>query len=280
QKWLFISTCQTNGLARSMRLLSPDLELDSADIWTLRANLESYNARCGEYDKVVIAPEIDAVEGFDLESARSLAYIPPLNFSAYHPDLTYVHSPEGILNSPAGAYHSLIALAAHQKGLDIPQTLSLFNSRIYEDCGYFDFWIPHRNGAVEYFASYGLDISAEIRRWGRGDAFMYSVNHPKIRCLHDIARIFLETHGVLVRPSDLLPPDELSNAMCYPVYPELGEALGVKGDYLFKCHFADVQYDLTQFVAASFARYDEHPRGSLTAEAGGKLLYDHVYSVI
>jgi hypothetical protein len=148
---------------------------------------------------------------------QNLSLIPSIHFDAYHPDLCYAVCKEYI-NEPLDANHSIIVLAAYSCGFDVDKTAKLFNKTIYEKCGYLDRWCIEKDNLLRLFNNYSLDLSAPVLRWGRGDAFMYSVTHPKVRCIFDIAKSFMNSIGVDTLDGGLLPVDNLVNGACFPVY--------------------------------------------------------------
>ena len=264
ENWLLLSNCQTVGLANSIRLMSSNINVVAVDHGQYSGNVSGYNSTFSNYDRIIITQEIESVAGADFSSAQRVSYIPPLSFSAYHPDLVYLFCEGKVLSGPLDAYHSNIVFVAHRHGLGVDDTVSLFTSEMYERCGYYDQWVPQRDGVIWYFSHFGMDVAQAIRHWGRSGSFMYSTNHPRIRCVYDIARLFLMKEGYDVQPSDVLPHDNLANSSCFPVYTEIGEALGVEGSYLFKRCADYSQIGLRQFVTESFAAYDAYRDRSVT----------------
>ena len=53
----------------------------------------------------------------------------------------------------------------------------------------------------------------------------------------------------------LLPPDNLAQGVCFPVYPEIAERLGVEGGYAFKRQDGYRRFTLEEFVRGSFDLY-------------------------
>jgi hypothetical protein len=275
-----ISNCQTYGLAHSLQLLAESVVVEPVDIGEYNANIERYNAGFGDYDRVLIGLGAEALPGADLSRARRVDKVPELVFPAYHPDLTYLTNSSSIVDGPIGAYHSMLAFVAHGAGRSVSDTLALFNGRIYEACGYFNGWTAARDNLVGYCHQLGFDIALPMRRWGRTGAFMYSVNHPRIHVLYDIARLYLEREGYEPRVCDLTPPDNLAANAVFAVYPEIGDALGVPGAYLFKRPEQYAQIGLRQFVEESFAVYDRYPPGALSAHEIWRAAFERVSAVL
>lgn len=261
-----------------MRLLSPHIEVDAADIWMFKNNIEQYKQEIPNYFRVIIHPHFRDLD-FDLSIAQNLSVLPSITFDTYHPDLCYAFS-NGPLDSPIGAYHSMIVLAAFDAGLSVGATKKLFRREIYEASGFMNRWEEDREHLIRSFAIFGLDISAPFGKWSRGGSFMYSTNHAKIQPLYDISRLFMEHYGIKTYNGNLLPTDSMVNGACYPVYPEVGEALGAHGSYLFKVPNEYKLLSLEKFIELSFAAYAGVPKASIMVEHSTRIRFERVKAVI
>lgn len=266
QTWLLISHCQTFGLANSFNLLAPGIQVEAMDIWQYRTDIATVHAKLAGYDRVIALPEVLETPGADFSSARQLDLLPGIDFQGYHPDLCYATGGTEMVEGPTHAYHSMIAIAAYNRGLSVEDTLRLYNAASYEACGYFDMWRSERDVLLARFDAIGIDLTVDLRRWSAGPAFMYSVNHPRIACLHDLARAVLERAGVEVLHSDILPPDNLVNSVCFAVYPEIGERVGVEGSYVFKIANSHRCISLETFVRGNFEAYARFGVGNIVPD--------------
>jgi hypothetical protein len=251
-----MSNCQTFGLANSMNLLMRDAEISAVDIHTYYQNIPHYTSILPDYERVIIHQEFASIAEADFSGARTLDIMPSILFSGFHPDLCGAYQGDALVNGPLGAYHSIIALAAYNAGLSVADTLARFTPKLFESAGYFDVWAAQRQQLLASFAEHGLEIGDLFRRWGRSESFMYSTNHPRIRCLFDIALRFLEVRSLPATEERLMPMDNLVQGACFPVYPVIGEALGIAGSYLFKVAGGYRYLTLEEFVHGSFAAYD------------------------
>ena len=84
---------------------------------------------------------------------------------------------------------------------------------------------------------------------------MYTVNHPRIECIRDVAALVLERLGRKARYLDALPPDNLANGPMVPVFPAVATRLGCEGSKLFKRPGEYRHMTLEQFVAESYDAY-------------------------
>jgi hypothetical protein len=256
ERWILISNCQTYGLAHCMQMLADGITVEPVDVSQYQTHMQHYNAEFANYDRVLVGLGAASLPGADFARARRLDKLPELTFFAYHPDLAYVMDGGSVVDGPCGAYHSLIAFIAYRAGRSVDQTFAMFNRDVYAASGYLEYWAAERDHLIWYCGTFGLDVSDAIRRWGRSGAFMYGNNHPRIHVLYDLARIYLEREGYTPQVSDLMPHDNLVSSGVFPVYPEIGEPLGVAGNYLFKRANAYSQIGLRQFIEESFVVYD------------------------
>jgi hypothetical protein len=278
ERWLLISNCQTWGLAMSFQMMNENFHVDPVDIWAYRADKKTYDEKMGEYFRVIVSSEFKNSDEIDTTNARHLTYIPSINFSAFHPDITYAGSLKGMIRGVLGDYHSLLVIAAHKQGLSVEDAVALFRGDVFERCGYMDYWEPQRRQLLNAFAEEGIDVSASLRKWSRGRAFMHTVNHPKVHCLYDVARLYMENFGVPIQDAGM-PADHLLNGPCWPVYPEIGEALGVRGGYRFQLMGAYRHIGLEAFVRQSYEAYDQH-EGGVYPIAEMRPVFNHVMNVV
>ena len=280
ERWILVSNCQTYGLAHSLQMLASDVVVTPVDVGQYAQDLDRYNAAFADYDRVLAGDSARNLPGADFSRARRLDKTPELAFSAYQPDMTYVVRGDAFVRGPLDVYHSALGFAAHRRGLSVEQALPLFRGEVYAACGHLDRWAPARDGLVAYCASMDLDVSSAVRRWGRERAFMYSSNHPRIHVLFDVARLILEREGRSAHVTDLSPHDNLANGGVYPVYPEVGEALGVPGAYLFKRGDSYSLIDLRRFLEECWAAYDAHPPGALAVHEVFRPDFERVAEVV
>jgi len=277
ERWLVISNCQTHGFANSLQALVPEVEVRSMYPHTFNNAPFRNNRLFSQYDRLFISTGIElTMPRAKLDRIPQHTALPWFGFRAYHPDLVYAQCNGIPFKSPADDYHSGIALAAYRRGLSVADTRRLFTSRVFEACGFMDWWEPERDCMIKHLEETGIDITKQINRWGRDDAFMYSNNHPKIRVLFDIARELVKNLGREPLAGATMPHDNLAFASGFAVYPEIGECLGVPGAYLFKTFDTYRQINLDEFLAGSFASYDRFPNEELGVTAEFAAAFDRI----
>lgn len=280
ETWLVVANCQTYGLANCLKVRAPSLTVQAADMTNAKKDLPAFREALAKADRVVANPVADKALGFPLADHVAVTLVPSIDFTAYHPDVALLTGERGLLKGPAGDYHSLILLAAVEAGLGLRDCLALFRGEIYEACGYFDLWTPERDRMAQSFARHGLDLSRQMRLWGRGDPFMYTSLHPKIRCLYDVAGAVLTAAGKTPVDPGFLPPDNLATGPIYPVYPEIAEAYGVPGSLLFKPPQSYSCLTLEDFVAANLRAYPTVNIGDYQMSRPLRARFERVKSVI
>jgi hypothetical protein len=239
------SNCQIGGLAAALRCMFPnraigvqpfpksdDMDaaerfrrtLQGAHIWITSARLELR----GELPVKVIK-------------------IPDLNFNAFHPDSRHVVKVStNSLTLPHN--NSQIAVWAYNNQISKPEAAKLFNPEVFRSLGYFDCWRHSVAALRARFAD--ADIGPEeferfflrVKRMGQ---FMYTLNHPRIGALAELARIVARRLGAdaeLVE-GEIVVPDALTHAL-WPLYPEVGNELGLRGDYHWRISNAHAFVDL------------------------------------
>lgn len=206
-------------------------------------------------------------------AADRIRWLPPINYSGFHPDCVYVQLADGsYLRGPMGEYHSSIALWAWRAGLTIDQTLSLFREEVYEELGFLDMHAGARRALVANGRRCDFPMAGLLDRWTDGGCFMHTINHPKVAVLADVAEALLAREGIdAIRQAGAWVEDRLVRWPVWPVYPGVAEPSGLTGDYVFKLdrgHLPASQPVLTlsleQFVQASFEAFAEgSQRGAL-----------------
>jgi hypothetical protein len=255
QRWLLVYNCQVMGLGNCLNLLSDRIDVTHYDPASFRKQSADLLKRIGEYDRVLVAPQLETDLGIDEQRCAELWRVPTISFRGYHPDLCYLLESRKPLKGPMGDYHSLLAYAAFRCRFSEQQTLSLYCESTYRELGYFDCWDNARDALLANFRKHALPLDARFVQWSRNGPFMYSTNHPRIHCVRDVAISILERAGLDAAYRDALPHDNLANGPVFPIYPEIASALGVPGSLLFKRGGQYRFLRLPEFIEESFALY-------------------------
>lgn len=257
RRWLLIYNCHAMGLSNCLGALSDEVEVETHNRHTLQQNAASLIAQLQAYDRVLVAPRFADDLGLTGDEAN-VWIVPTIQFRAYHPDTCYIaRNSEPRLKGPLGEYHSLISLAAFQMGLTARDAGSLYREEVYRALGYLDLWSKSREHLASIFRAHDFDIESRFVDWSRRGAFMHTINHPKIECLLDLASSILSRSGMQPKFREVVPHDNLANGPIFPVYPEIGDQLGVKGTYAFKVGGAYRFLELDDFIGASYSVYEQ-----------------------
>lgn len=257
EKWLLVSNCQQFGLANCLRSQA-QIHIDSYAFVTFQKQIEQIKIEA--YDRIVVAPQYLQTNTYDFSNSSNVLTAPHIYFDAYHPDLCYLRAKDvASVKGPIGDYHSLIAFSGFRLGLSVDQVMEHYSKQSYASLGWLEFWAASKQNLLKRFSDFGYDLAPIFSEWGREDAFMHTVNHPKIRVLSDIASLILEKSGIGSCCRSITPHDNLINGAIFPIYPEIGLPLGVQGSYFFKRPSEYGLIDLRQYVSESFDVYRNSP---------------------
>jgi len=260
-----LGNCQAGGVADSLELLSNG----SAVEWLLVSN--DPKVLFGELSEHLNDPghtillhesvrEIilvnDALVKFDRPEN---IYIPTIAFAAFHPDIQYGFANGAVVKSGLDSdWNSRIMLWAYSNGLSQGETANLFREEVFQALGYFDEWDKSAETLKKSFDSCGFDYGRWIRSVQRTGVFMYGINHPMQIGLSQLAvqiaeKVFPNSH-VVIEDLHTFTTDYLSHIV-WPVYPEIGDHLGVEGSY----HWRVVRKhaSLTEFIELCFDAWEK-----------------------
>ena len=272
-RFAVLGNCQAEYVAQCIRFLAPGCEADPYVILATGASTSEFDKiakRLAAYDCLLAQPQFRENISARSVSARNLnriIYYPDICFTAYHPDLVYIprNTPpfDSMVNSPVGHYHSALAFLCYSLGLDVEQTVARFNEKIFARLGYLAnaFWTSSAQGLLDSGRAAQFPLEPYFRSWVRRGCFMYSVNHPKLFVLADLAAGALASCGVTTNPRlcDDYVPDHVKMGPVWPVYPEVAVRFGLDGCYRYKGVSAAGRpgpyFDLKEFIQASFAIY-------------------------
>lgn len=272
-----VGRCTATALGFSlMRLLEDDtVYAFEASVWQREGRLDHVIALMKSCDVVFLHKFTDAfgeLEWSQFQRIHGSAHaIPHIVFTGFHPDCIYINSGSNeFVGSPVGPYSSAIAAAVYSLGGDAETAVRLFNADAFERLGYFAEFEKAKSFLFKTFAEFGLDAAPEWDGWMRETPFMHTINHPLPAVLASIARQMAAKAGLISpnAPRSMPAIDTLAASVIWPVYPEIGAPLGIRGDYLFKKMCAPLDLSdgqgpflrLKPFVEQSFAIFEERDK--------------------
>lgn len=191
--------------------------------------------------------------------------LPTIDTLGFHPDCAYVNVQGKVVESPIGAYHSVLVLWGFLQGLSVQDTRALFNAQVFRHLGFFDFHAAGVNHLVNKGRQCSMPLHRWLAAWQESGVWMHTINHPKPQVLADVALHCLGQLGIAgVADACDVVEDELARSPCWPVYPDVAQALGLRtpGSYAFKSAHRPVDQGksvnymgLDAFIEASFALY-------------------------
>jgi hypothetical protein len=215
--------------------------------------------------------------------------LPTIDTLGFHPDCAYVDAQGQLLRSPIGAYHSVLVLWGFLQGMSPQATRSLFQAHVFKHLGYFDLQAAGLNHLVNKGRQCQMPMHRWLAAWQEEGVWMHTINHPKPYVLADVALHCLSQLGIEgVADARDVVENALVRSPCWPVYPEVAQALGLRtaGNYAFKCEHPSaepgraVRYiGLDAFIEASFAIYAQHKPGDLTCDRLQAQAFDGLHVV-
>ena len=275
RKYLILGNCQAKEIGRLLEnmvdgLYVKSIELLPAAVERLFSTQSSADLDVGEFDLIFSQslPGEDFYEKFIARFPSSITkfrFFPRIGFQAFHPDCTYVYYRNEYVGGSLGHYQSKLIFYCWKNGIALEDVTNIFNGKVFERLGYFNYWSASRKNLVDQGIRCGLELDSLIDKWlGRG-CFMYSMNHPKLYVLADIARALHDREGIPYLPSveDYLE-DNLATGNCWPIYPEIAKHFGLNGAYYFKRSRSGQalqpveMVDLDAFVRAAYHEYSKY----------------------
>jgi hypothetical protein len=265
-----VGSCQAIGLAASARRLLPGAEVKAWHVGVYPQDSdEEILALLPGFD-LIICQISDSDEHIPLRFGRLLeqglpaVYMPVMTFPGFHPDITYIGGPNGLVRGLTADYHSVIVASAFTLGLPEQRVPPLFYPYTFAELGYFEVFEASKTALLNSFSTAGYELGSLFDQWMESTGqFMYTVNHPRIQVLAALCRLALVRAGHL-DPTKPLPEgidDSLANHFVWPVYPALAKRLGLPGSNTFLRNSDSVadgetrELPLAGYVSACFRIY-------------------------
>ncbi len=239
------ANCQSGGLLAALKCMFPNRDfgvqlfpkIEQMDaVGLFRKSLEGARAW-------VTTGRLELCGDLPIEIIR----IPELNFSAFHPDIRHAINLSTNLTT-AIHNNSQIAVWAYNNRMSKRDAAGLFNREVFRSLGYFDCWDHNVAALRARFADANIgreEFERFLLRVKRMGQFMYTFNHPRIEALIELARIVARRLGANseLSETEFVVPDALTYAL-WPLYPEVGEELGLRGNYHWRFSSTNRVYDL------------------------------------
>ena len=262
---IILGNCQVGGIADSLELLSGG----SAVSGVLVSNdpkvlFDEFSQHLTHLEGTVLIHEsvkeiIRANDALARFARPENVYIPTISFAAFHPDIQYAFCESSVVKSGLDSdWNSRIMLWAYSNGISQKETENLFREEVFQLLGYFDEWDKSSETLRKSFDTCGFDYGRWIRSVQRTGVFMYGINHPMQIGLSQLAvqiaeRVFPNSH-VEIEDLHSFTTDYLSHIV-WPVYPEIGDHLGVEGSYHWRV--ARKHASLNEFIELCFSAWDK-----------------------
>jgi len=260
-----VSNCQTLPIAKGMEKAFGDIQVRQASYLMGMQKLETEIEKISGDFYLVSSMQESFLEIFlnkYSDRVRHIVRIPEIYFPAFHPDQTYVQDRQDlVLKSPIGDYHSKIILFSFLQKLTEEECIRLFNSKTFENVGYFQAWESSVKELVRRFGSSDLDIEIMEKFLSGNQVFMNSFNHPNagiINALTDAILSKLHPEGAHDRIGQVPRHDYLYGpGLVYPVFPEIADLFGEDGQIIFWKENGHL-LNLDNFVLESYRMYTNY----------------------
>jgi len=292
KKILLLGNCQVRPLARLMQAMSGDAETTAIElipevIRHLEERENELSQQIRESDLIFVHLHGEVLRILEKNYPEDYAKVrlaPRISFSAFHPDIDYVEDSQGNhVLGPMGAYQSSIAFFGWKNAISVAETLNLFREDVYDSLGYFAYGNASRELLLQEGELAGLPLEGLINSWFTRGCWMYSMNHPKLFPLADVARALLERENINTLPGvEEFVDDEMNSESVWPIYPEVAKRMGLAGHYLFKRSTDDTtmrgvsvqMLTLQQFIEESFAAFSKYAKDELNCQRLGSKRFE------
>lgn len=259
-----LGNCQVGGIADSLEIISNGAAISGILVSNEPEVLfRELSEHFFDSESVLLLHEsvkkiISANDSLAKFDRRETISIPTISFAAFHPDIQYAFINGVVVKSGLDSdWNSRVMLWAYSHGLSQTETEHLFREEVYQELGYFDEWDRSSESLRKSFSECGFDYGRWIRSVQRIGVFMYGINHPMQIGLSQLAvqiaeKVFPKSH-VVIEDLHTFTTDYLSHIV-WPVYPEIGDHLGVEGSYHWRV--ARKHASLTEFIELCFSSWD------------------------
>lgn len=278
-----VGNCQGESLTLCLQAMNPNLEVEFVPVAKLRNGSRVARDLLQHNHFTFVQPALASELGD--EFADRIHLFPAIVFPAFHPDQVYLSGVghagvfEEMIGSPLVTYHSAIAVFCYVHKISVDEALNWYNPFVFGRFGYLDKWGEAKAALLAQGEAANLPLGELFNKWARGGNFMSTMNHPRLDVMEDVARKLLERTGLPIINNNVADylNDPLKNYTVWPVYPAIGERLGLQGDYNFKNHSNNPTLTLRDFVQQSYAIYDGYDPASFepfdlsVAEMGARI---------
>lgn len=204
----------------------------------------------------------------DLETLK-IRMFPRFVFQAFQPDAAYVGKSGNRVRTVLGDMNSSLVLCAWWQGLSPDETASLFRKDVMQHLAYLDQWDDSCAALFKEGDAVGLGLRNLLSVWSKRGSFTYTMNHPHVSVLWDIASALLMREGI--KPQRDYAPgivdDVLADNIHWPVYPPIADRLKIAGGFDFKAKGRSARrYTLAEFICESFKVYENEKKAGRPLE--------------
>jgi hypothetical protein len=272
--------CNVGGIVDGLNAVLDGVEVRGVPSWELETP-----AQIAEVADAIAASDVWARMPLSANEAiesrvqpRLVIDLPNVVFSAFHPDAIYAVRGDGSLFRGLTDYHSAIGLWAWRQGFAPDAAAALFTPEVMRFLTYDRYWEPSVAAMKADFAQSSLAFPPFWMRLKRKGVFMHTINHPTGPTLALLAKAMAVRLGASEEvwdvPAERYIQDFLTDIV-WPVYPWVGESLGVPGCFRWKMDgrtFGGVE----EWLEATWNAYGDTPRDDVMSHRIDDGVYERV----
>jgi len=261
-KVAIFGNCQAGVVAKCLQVLNDVLVIKGVPVSASDKQIHDV----AEWSDIIYAQDFDRCSNVIAPFKAKTIVFPRIIFQGFHPDSASVTVDGKAINSPIGRYHSALCLSGWKSGLKLSEISALYTPEVFDRLGFFDYWEIARKLLLAEGKRSDVPLDRLLEKWSAAGCFMHTVDHPKLEVLADLAEVLLNLADIPIfteRPQDYLT-DIFVNFAVWPVYPAVGQRLGLKGNYQFKvaqapnAAGAPTVHNLDHFIQRSLVIYNQH----------------------
>lgn len=185
-----IGNCQSGVIAKIMEKRIDNCHMTNFNISDCVGDDSIFKVE--DYDVVFLQNALGVKFRHFVESLLPLEKVfgfPNIIFSGLQPDYTYIDKMDG---TEKASHQSGIIFNGYVEKLDKSKVKSLFNHTFYDLLNYNSVFETGKSFLINSLHKSNMDGEFLFEKWLMGGSFMYTMNHPHLRVLDDVASCLIQ----------------------------------------------------------------------------------------
>lgn len=265
-----VANCHCLPLADALALCTPGITTDFIDVNFARepTMADKIAALSGADAPLVFTQPISDLHGPVATSSLRQRLSPGrvvtftnIHFVGLHPDITYLGSMGGRVQSFFGDYHSKLALFGYATRRTLAECLRLFDPLVYEAVGYLSAFTVSAAELRAREAACDVQFAETFLAMARQVPSLFTINHPTAPVFCELAATMASHAGLEFRRMGApYAINQLANSYVWPVYDPIAEANGLAYRtppfFIAPAGRASRSWTIEEFVAGCYDAYD------------------------